>query len=62
MELEERTIESLPQSCESCGTELTVAEKERILEEGAEVALCDACAAEEEPPDLPPIASDDAPY
>jgi ribosome-binding protein aMBF1 (putative translation factor) len=46
VELEERTIESLPQRCESCGATLTDAEKRRILDDGAELALCTACAAE----------------
>jgi hypothetical protein len=46
MELEERTIEQLPDRCESCGASLTRAEKERILDDGASVALCSICAAE----------------
>jgi hypothetical protein len=45
-DLEERTIESLPERCESCGATLTAAEKQRILDDGAQVALCTACAAE----------------
>jgi hypothetical protein len=49
MDLEERTVESLPDRCENCGTELTDAEKQRILDEGAGVALCTTCAAEQEP-------------
>ena len=49
MELEERTIESLPERCESCGATLTEAEKQRILDEGATVALCTTCAAEQVP-------------
>ena len=46
MDLEERTIESLPDRCESCGATLTAAEKQRILDEGATLALCTTCAAE----------------
>jgi len=49
MELEERTIESLPARCENCGAELTDAEKQRILDEGSALALCTTCAAEQEP-------------
>jgi hypothetical protein len=49
MGLEERTIEALPARCENCGTELTVAEKQRILDEGASAALCTTCAAEQLP-------------
>jgi hypothetical protein len=46
MDLEERTIESLPERCENCGATLTDAEKQRILDEGAAMALCTVCAAE----------------
>jgi predicted RNA-binding Zn-ribbon protein involved in translation (DUF1610 family) len=46
MELEERSIEELPESCENCGATLTRAEKQRILDEGSSVALCTTCAAE----------------
>jgi hypothetical protein len=46
MELEERTIESLPERCENCGATLTQAEKQRILDDGATAALCTTCAAE----------------
>ena len=46
MELEERSIEELPERCESCGTTLTAAEKQRILDDGTSVALCTTCAAE----------------
>ena len=48
MELEERTIESLPERCQSCGTTLTDAEKRRILDDGATMALCTTCAVEAE--------------
>jgi ribosome-binding protein aMBF1 (putative translation factor) len=47
-DLEERTVESLPDRCESCGATLTTAEKQRILDEGAAMALCTTCAAEAE--------------
>ena len=46
MELEERSIEELPERCESCGATLTRAEKQRILDEGTSLALCTICAAE----------------
>ena len=46
MDLEERTIESLPDRCENCGATLTEAEKQRILDEGAALALCTTCAVE----------------
>jgi hypothetical protein len=46
MELEERTIEELPERCENCGATLTQAEKQRILDDGATAALCTTCAAE----------------
>ena len=46
MELEERSIEELPERCESCGATLTGAEKQRILDEGLALALCTTCAAE----------------
>jgi hypothetical protein len=46
MELEERSIEELPERCENCGATLTAAEKQRILDEGSSLALCATCAAE----------------
>jgi hypothetical protein len=49
VDLEERTIESLPEQCANCGATLTDAEKQRILDEGAQAALCTVCAAEQEP-------------
>jgi hypothetical protein len=49
VDLEERTIESLPERCENCGATLTQAEKQRILDAGESVALCTVCAAEQEP-------------
>ncbi len=62
VDLEERTIESLPERCSNCGTTLTSAEKQRILEAEASVALCTTCAAEADAlPDEPPDESE-APY
>ena len=49
MELEERTIEQLPDRCQNCGATLTDAEKQTALEEGAQLVLCTTCAAEAEP-------------
>jgi hypothetical protein len=49
VELEERSIEELPERCESCGATLTRREKQRILDEGASLALCTTCAAEQVP-------------
>jgi hypothetical protein len=46
MELEERSIEELPERCANCGATLTEAEKQRILDEGSALALCTTCAAE----------------
>jgi hypothetical protein len=51
VELEERTIEQLPDRCQSCGAELTDAEKETALTEGATTVLCAICAAEVVPLD-----------
>ena len=48
-DLEERSIEELPEHCENCGATLTRAEKQRILDDGASVALCTICAAEQVP-------------
>jgi hypothetical protein len=47
MELEERTIEELPERCDNCGATLTEAEKQRILDQGSSLALCTICADEE---------------
>lgn len=51
MDLEEQTIEQIPERCESCGTRLTAAEKQVILESGSSVALCATCSMEEVPLD-----------
>jgi hypothetical protein len=46
MELEEQTVEQLPDRCQNCGTPLTAAEKAAALEDGGPVVLCTTCAAE----------------
>jgi hypothetical protein len=48
MELEERTIEQLPDRCQNCGAKLTDAEKENALTEGSRSGrvLCSTCANE----------------
>jgi hypothetical protein len=46
MDLEERTIEQLPERCQNCGATLTDAEKATALEEGSQLVLCTTCAAE----------------
>jgi hypothetical protein len=46
VDLEERTLEQLPDRCQNCGTALTAAEKQTVLEEGAQVVLCTTCAVE----------------
>lgn len=48
-ELEERTIESLPDNCANCGATLTDAEKRLALELGSSPVLCTTCAAELQP-------------
>lgn len=48
MELEERTIEQLPDRCQNCGATLTDAEKETALTDGppSGLVLCATCASE----------------
>jgi hypothetical protein len=46
VDLEERTIETLPDRCQNCGATLTDAEKQTALEEGSQLVLCTTCAAE----------------
>ena len=46
MDLEERSIEELPERCESCSATLTAPEKQRILDDESSLALCTTCAAE----------------
>jgi hypothetical protein len=48
-ELEERTIEQLPDRCQNCGATLTDGEKATALESGASLVLCKLCAAEQVP-------------
>jgi len=49
VELEEKTVEELPERCQNCGATLTDAEKATALEEGAALVLCTTCTAEAEP-------------
>jgi Fe-S-cluster containining protein len=48
MELEERTIEQLPDRCQNCGATLTDAENETALTDGppSGLVLCTTCASE----------------
>jgi Fe-S-cluster containining protein len=48
VELEERTIEQLPDRCQNCGAKLTDAEKRTALTEGppSGLVLCTTCASE----------------
>jgi hypothetical protein len=48
MDLEERSIETLPEQCENCGATLTDGEKQLALERGTTPVLCTTCAAEAE--------------
>jgi hypothetical protein len=48
-DLEERTIEQLPDRCQNCGTELTDAEKATALENPGTMVLCTTCASERVP-------------
>jgi hypothetical protein len=49
VDLEERTIEQLPDDCQNCGATLTDAEKQTALTEGTAsgAVLCKICAAEQ---------------
>jgi hypothetical protein len=47
MGLEERSIEELPERCQSCGAVLTDAEKQVALEGASAMVLCTTCAAEQ---------------
>lgn len=49
MDLEEHSIESLPERCEACGRALTDAERQAALEAEASPVLCSTCAAEQVP-------------
>jgi hypothetical protein len=48
VDLEERTVEELPERCQNCGAALTDAERATALEEGSQPVLCTTCAAEAE--------------
>jgi hypothetical protein len=48
VDLEEKTIEGLPDHCEECGAKLTAAEMQAAMESGGP-ALCSIHAAEDEP-------------
>jgi hypothetical protein len=48
-DLEEHTIESLPDRCASCGAALTESEKQAALETGATPVLCTTCSVEQAP-------------
>jgi hypothetical protein len=48
-DLEERSIETLPERCENCGATLTEAEKATALDRGTTPVLCSICAAEQAP-------------
>jgi hypothetical protein len=48
MDLEEKTIEELPDRCEECGAKLTAEEIQAAMESGGP-ALCSIHAAEDEP-------------
>jgi hypothetical protein len=58
VELEERTIEELPDHCQNCGAQLTDAEKQTALTEGPPngLVLCTTCAAE-----VVPVEEDEEP-
>jgi hypothetical protein len=53
MELEDRTIEQLPDRCQNCGATLTDAEKATAIAEGppSGLVLCTTCASEVVPVD-----------
>jgi hypothetical protein len=53
MDLEDRTIEQLPDRCQNCGATLTDAEKATALSEGppSGLVLCTTCASEVVPVD-----------
>jgi hypothetical protein len=48
VDLEEHSIETLPERCENCGATLTEQEKQLALERGTTPVLCTTCAAEAE--------------
>jgi hypothetical protein len=48
VDLEEKTIDELPERCEECGAKLTPSELQAVRESGGP-ALCSIHAAEDEP-------------
>ena len=48
-DLEERSIERLPDRCQNCGTALTDDEKATALESPGSIVLCTTCASERVP-------------
>jgi hypothetical protein len=48
VDLEEKSIDALPDRCEECGAKLTPAEMQAAMESGGP-ALCSIHAAEDEP-------------
>ena len=48
-DLEEHSIETLPERCGNCGAALTDSEQQLALESGSSPVLCAICAAEEAP-------------
>jgi hypothetical protein len=62
MELEDRTIEQLPDRCQNCGATLTDAEKATALTEGppSGLVLCTTCASEVVPVEENEAAEPDA--
>jgi hypothetical protein len=48
MDLEEKSVEELPDRCEECGAKLTPEEMQAAMESGGP-ALCSIHAAEDEP-------------
>jgi hypothetical protein len=49
VDLEERSIDTLPEQCQNCGAQLTDAEKQAALESSGGLVLCTTCAAEQVP-------------
>jgi hypothetical protein len=49
VDLEERSIDTLPERCQNCSAQLTDAEKQAALESSGGLVLCTTCAAEQVP-------------
>lgn len=62
VELEERSIEQLPDRCQNCGATLTDDEKSSALTEGppSGLVLCTTCASEVVPVEVDEDAAPDA--